>query len=635
MLTNRFLDDYRGRQPQWGFNGLGYIVYKRTYSRPLNGRSEEWWETVRRVVTGAQEIGAGYTAAEMERLYDHIFNLRGTFAGRGLWQLGTDNPHRIGADSLVNCWWTSTRKIEDFVFLFNELMLGGGVGFSVKRADAGALGRVVRGVKIRLAKGGTAHDADFIIPDKREGWGELLRMVLESYFKTGKSFTYSTVLIRGKGELIKTFGGTASGPGILVDGVDKIQDVLIARSGRSLRSIDVLDIANIIGSIVVAGNVRRSAQIAIGDPDDLAFLKAKRWDLGSIPPHRAMSNNTVDVGSLDELAHSFWDGYKGNGEPYGFFNLAAAQRWGRAGEENFDGSIEGVNPCGEIPLADRESCNLTEVFLPRIKSREIMDDVMMLLYKGQKAIAAMPFQDPTTERIAHRNMRLGMSVSGIAQSLDKVTWLDGAYRSLKSFDEFWSHERDYPESIRLTTVKPSGTVSLLAGVTSGIHPGHSEHHIRRIRIAANDPMADYCRNLGVPIEFSRVYGEEDRSTVVAEFPGSFPPGTPAADTSALDQLNLLKTVQHVWADNAISATVSFHPEELSGIKDWLKENWDTTKSVSFLPRKHGFDQPPYEEIDAVEYDRRVAEMKPITEAAGNTFVPDIEEDCPTGSCPIR
>src|SRR3990167_3015729 len=394
MLGELFIADYAGKQPEWGFSGLGYVAYKRTYARRVGdeGRTEEWWETCRRVVEGLCDIGAGYTKQEAERLFAYMFDLQGMPAGRGLWQLGTELPKRLGADSLSNCWYIDLKAHADFEFLFNMLMLGGGVGFSVRRSDIGELPPIRSGEV--LATHERSNDADYIVPDKREGWGELLHRLLDAYFRTGRKFTYSTILVRPRGEPIKTFGGTASGPSILVEGVDKIQEVMRRRVGRKLTSVDVLDVANLIGSIVVAGNVRRSAQIALGDPDDLQYLRAKRWDLRDIPTHRAMSNNSVEAAHMDELPSEFWDGYNGVGEPYGLFNLEASQKYGRIGEVRWDQSVAGMNPCGEATLAHRESCNLAELMLPRIESLDQMKDLATLLYKGQKAIAALGSADP-------------------------------------------------------------------------------------------------------------------------------------------------------------------------------------------------------------------------------------------------
>ena len=342
ILPKEFLTGYITKTPPFGFAGLGYIVFKRTYARRLaDGNSEEYWQTIARCINGAQKIGATYTREEAQKLFDLIFNLKCNFAGRMLWQLGTSTVDRFGANSLLNCWYTAMRKPEDFCFLFENLMLGGGVGFSVKKEDVHELPKVRKDVVVTHK---ATNDADFIVPDSREGWVSLLRNVLTSYFDTGKSFTYSTILVRGAGEHIAGFGGTASGPVILIEGIEKIINVIKKRENKKLRSIDVLDIANIIGSVVVAGNVRRSAEISIGDPDDYHFLRAKRWDLGNIPNWRAMSNNTIAADSYEQISETVWEGFKGNGEPYGLFNLPLSLKYGRLGEERKD-IAEGTNPC--------------------------------------------------------------------------------------------------------------------------------------------------------------------------------------------------------------------------------------------------------------------------------------------------
>lgn len=622
------------------FNGLGYVVYKRTYARPVYGddgsveRTEEWYETVQRVVDGAQAIGAGLTEIEAERLYDHIWNLRGFPGGRMLWQLGTDNIERLGGDSLVNCWFTNLHSVDDYVWMFNRLMLGGGVGFSVTQVER--LGHVQSGAARRV----DGFDADFIVPDNREGWGELLRRAMEANFN-GTEFTYSTDAVRPEGAPIKTFGGKASGPGELVDGVDKIQAIMQGADGRALTSVEALDIANVIGSIVVSGNVRRSAQIAIGSAVDTGYLMAKRWDLGGIPNYRAMSNNSVAVANFQDIPDLFWEGYHGNGEAYGLVNIHAARKQGRSGERMFDETVEGFNPCAEIPLAHRESCNLAEIVLPHMESAAQMVDVATLLYKVQKAVAALPYLDPESDRVTNANMRLGLGVTGVAQATElQMGFLDPTYTWLRKFDAMWSAERGHPESKRLTTVKPSGTLSLLAGVTPGGHPGFSEYHIRRVRMAANDPVLEWCQNRGYQWEWQRDYdGSEDRKTAVVEFPVALPASAVTAGSlSAIDQLKMQARLQEEWADNAVSVTVYYKLEEIEAIKKYLAVHWPKIKSVSFLLHSdHGFDQAPMEEISGAEYEaeiERLADVADFTWLTGG--VSDLmDSDCATGACPVR
>ena len=637
-LSEAFLTPYTDKTPPWGFDGLGYVVFKRTYARTLDEKentTEEWWQTLRRVVDGAEAIGAGLTDDESERLFDYMFNLKASVGGRMLWQLGTPNNERLGGDSLVNCWFVDLTKPEDFSWMFERLMLGGGVGFSV--TDPDTLGVVRQGTVQHLNE----VDADYIVPDKREGWAQAVLLALRTYLGDEDDptyLTYNTSRLRPAGAPIRTFGGKASGPGILVEGIEKITAVLNGAVGRHMTSVEVLDIANIIGSVVVAGNVRRSAEIALGRPDDVEYLNAKRWDLGTIPMHRAMSNNSVVVDDINELPEEFWEGYSGNGEPYGLFNLTASQMWGRVSEVLPDQSIVGTNPCAEIGLANRESCNLSEVFLPNVESKEEFMDIAGLLYKVQKAIAAMPYLDRESDEITSQNMRLGLGVTGIAQSSGKLEWLSPTYEHLRGLDQVWSEKHGWPVSKRLTTVKPSGTLSLLAGVTPGVHPGYSRYHIRRVRMSVGDPLLQYCSDKGYNVEWVKnLDGTVSDRTKLVEFPCDFPEGTLLAEhVSAIQQMNLQRVLQENWADNAVSVTIYIHSGELENVKMYLKANWSTMKSVSFLPHsEHGFDQAPLEEITEEEYRvmRENITDGPIYLMGGTSEM--LDDDCVSGACPIR
>jgi len=654
LLTPEFLSNYKNKQPNWGFNGLGYIVYKRTYARLKDdGTTEEWSETVERCINGAQKIGAGYTREEAERIYDYVFNLKCNFAGRMLWQLGTSTVDRFGANSLLNCWATAMREPKAFLFLFENLMLGGGVGYSIRREDVHELPKIKKGVNVIHE---ATKDADIIVPDKREGWVNLLSKVLDAFYVTGKSFSYSTILIRGYGESIKGFGGKASGPQILIDGIDKITKIFQAREGKKLRSIDVLDICNIIGSIVVAGNVRRSAEIALGDPDDILYLRAKNWGSGNVPNWRAMSNNTIYADSFDHVLDEIWkNGYEinkdsgyANGEPYGLFNLPLSQKFGRIKDGPISQNLlyptdidncEMTNPCAEISLSNYECCNLCELYLNNITSKEELIDCAKLLYKTQKAIAALPFIHEETNRIVHKNMRLGLGVTGVCQSLDKLDWLDDCYVSLRKFDKEWSAKRGWSESIKLTTVKPSGTLSLLGGATPGVHPAFSKYYMRTVRMSSSDALVQICKDMGYHVEFLVNFdGTENRDTVVVYFPCKTPEGSILTkDMDVIKQLDMVKKLQTVWSDNAVSVTAYYKPEELNDLKAWLKNNYEhNIKSVSFLLFKdHGFKQAPYQEIDESTYLAAISKVKPlITSSSNSNEMLDIAE-CSTGACPIR
>lgn len=282
---------------------------------------------------------------------------------------------------------------------------------------------------------------------------------------------------------------------------------------------------------------------------------------------------------------------------------------------------------------------MCEVFLNNIKSQEELIDISKLLYKTQKAITQLPYIHKESEEVTHRNARIGQGVTGICQSLDKLDWLDECYKELRRFDSYWSEKRGWPESIKLTTVKPSGTLSLLAGATPGVHPAYAKYYIRRVRMSSTDPLVDYCRKLGYHVEYVVNFdGTLDRDTSVVEFPCyAGDNAIIAKEMSAVEQLELVKKLQTVWSDNAVSVTVYYRLEELDTIKQWLAKNYETSvKSVSFLLHNdHNFRQAPYEEIDLETYFTKMLQVKPITAASNDLSGELFDDECATGACPVR
>lgn len=630
----------------WG--EIGYIVYKRTYSRRLNekdvdGDTEEYSDTVYRAIRACKtQLKCNFTEEEERRLAKHLMTLKGSVAGRFLWQLGTKTVKDLGLASLQNCAQVVIDSpIKPFTWAMDLLMLGCGVGINIQKENVYQLPKVVK-KKPKIQRVNDAS-ADFIVPDTRQGWVKLLGKVLKAYFYADEGFTYSTQLIRGAGAAIAGFGGTASGPEILVEGIQYICDVLDKRRGDRLRPIDCLDIINIIGMIVVAGNVRRSAIIALGDSDDLEYLKAKRWDLGNIPNWRANSNNSVVCNNIEDLPEEFWEGYKGNGEPYGIINLNLSRLCGRLGETQYpDPLVTGYNPCAEQSLENWETCCLAEIFLPNIENKEQLLDVAKLLYRINKHSLSLPCHSKETEAVVHKNYRMGIGITGyLTATEEQRSWLKETYPLLRAYDKEYSENNGFPISIKLTTIKPSGTLSLLPlHIASGGHPAYAKYFIRRVRIAANSPLVAICRQNGYPVEYVRNFdGTDSYNTVVVEFPCSYPDHAVfAGDTSAIDQLETIKRLQTEWSDNSVSVTIYYRKEELSGIREWLKLNYNTSvKTVSFLLHNdHGFEQSPLEEITEEDYLNRKASVKPIS---GISFKEnDISSDqigCETGVCPIK
>jgi len=629
---------------------VGYLTYKRTYARPLFdedgnslGKTEEFTDTVERIINACRtQLNVGFTVDEENRLRDYMLKLKCSVAGRFLWQLGTGTVDRLGLASLQNCAFTVVdHPIRPFCWAMDMLALGSGVGFNIQREHVNKLPEVKPWFKAptRVEDAG----ADFIIPDSREGWVKFLGKTLKAAFlseETDKGhFTYWTGAIRGKGTPIKGFGGTASGPEDLVWGINEISNILIKRAGKKIRPVDALDIMNLIAWIIVAGNVRRSAQIAIGDPDDIEFLLAKRWDLGNIPKWRSMSNNSVACSNIGELHDYFWDGYEGKGEPYGLINLELSRAVGRLGDYDYpDANVQGYNPCAEQSLEDKETCCLAEVFMPNVDSYVEFLDILELIYRINKHSLMLPCHNRDTEAVVHRNMRMGIGVTGVLQaSQAQWNWLSNGYDHLRAFDLEYSQIKKMNPSIKLTTVKPSGTLSLLPGVLPGCHPGYARFMYRRITVASDSPLVEVCRDHGYPVEYKRNFdGTPDYGSVIVTFPYRYPDNAVmASEMSAIDQLKVVQKLQAEWSDNSVSCTVYYKLEELPEIRKYLEANYrGSHKSLSFLLHSgHGFDQAPYEEVTEDAYNELVAKTRLIESVNAAEF--EGGDECATGACPIR
>jgi hypothetical protein len=333
----------------WKKNGLGWFTLTRTYARHLDNDPSKPLETAHDIVcrilhSAETQLGVGFTKKEALRFGELMLQWKLSVAGRFLWQMGTPTVEKLGLPSLQNCAFIAVDEpIRPFTWTFDMLMLGCGVGASIQREHTEKIPRVAD-KDITVTRVFT-NDCDFIVPDNREGWIKLLKKVMKAFLVTGKSFTFSTNCIRPKGTPIKSFGGVASGPEELCKGIQDICNILRARRSQKLRPIDCGDIICTIGLIVVSGNVRRSAILLMGDADDKEYIAAKNWSTGTVPNCRAMANNSVVCSDIGSLPDEFWEGYKGNGEPYGLINLDLSRKVGRLGETQYpDPNVVGYNP---------------------------------------------------------------------------------------------------------------------------------------------------------------------------------------------------------------------------------------------------------------------------------------------------
>ncbi|MFX1340288.1 MAG: ATP cone domain-containing protein [Promethearchaeota archaeon] len=618
-LEEDFISKFKNQQPEWG--PLGYISYKRTYARiiEVKDRKEEFWETVRRVVEGCYSIQKEHciklslpwsdkkAQKSAQKMYEKIWNFKFSPPGRGLWMMGTEFIARHGSMALNNCGFASTEDInlkysKAFEFVMDALMLGVGVGFDTLGADK---------LTVKKPKDGYF---DFEIPDSREGWVDALRLILEAFFLGKQIPNFDFSKIRSRGEPIRGFGGIASGPEPLKQMLKDIQIILENRIGQLITSVDILDIMNHIGKCVVAGNVRRSAEIALGRSTDLDFITSKQ-DQEKLYSHRWASNNSIFA--IKGLDYSFIaDQIAVNGEP-GIFWLENARAYSRMGDkpDYKDKKAAGVNPCGEQTLESFELCCLVETFPSRHDSYEEFEETLKYAYLYAKSVTLVNTHWKETNAVMLKNRRMGISQTGIIEAFVKhgrrnmINWCDKGYAYLRELDETYSDWLCVPKSIKITTVKPSGTVSLLPGVPPGIHYPHSQYYIRRIRISKNSDLIETIKNAGYHIE-DDLYSE---NSYVIEFPiheKYF--DRSKNDISIWEQAENAATYQKYWSDNQVSITITFRNDEAKDIKHVLECYEDKLKSVSFLPiKEHGYKQAPYEEISKQKYEEMISKIKPM------------------------
>jgi len=599
-----------------------------------------------------------------------------------------------------NCAFVSSEHIDQdfagpFTFLMDMSMLGVGVGGDTRGAGK---------VKLQMPK---MSDEAYLVPDSREGWVSLARTSINAFVGKG---TFPEVIdfteVRKKGERIKGFGGTASGPGPLAKLVKCIARTLMPAGvnlqfeesfneetgeithlqtvvegvGKAYRitSAHITDIFNMVGACVVAGGVRRSAEIMFGEADDAIFRKLKdpstlipltnraselevsmsattdemafarmqaeldsvnaQIDEHPLRSHRWASNNSI-LGTVGMDYEEVGESIALNGEP-GILWLKNAQDFGRMVDPaNYkDRRAQGANPCSEQTLESYELCCLVETYPAHHDTYEDFEKTIKNAYLYAKTVTLMPTHDPRTNAVMNRNRRIGCSMSGIRQAIAKLgrreflNWCDKAYKYIQKLDVLYSDWLGTPLSIKTTSVKPSGTVSLLCGATPGIHPPHSPFYIRNIRVNEHSPLRQAALDAGYKVE-KDAYAD---STFVISFPVKTENCTKGKqDVSIWEQVALASDLQRYWADNQVSVTVTFKPEEAKEIPTVLEVFEDRLKSISFLPLMddHGYVQAPYIAITEDEYNAMMAGVTPMNLDNSKQEVED--KFCTTDVCEIR
>jgi len=644
-LSDKFIQQYEDKEVNWG--PVGYVTYKRTYSRLLSERdpsatgNEEWFQTCRRVIEGmfdmqkshVTRLGLEWSDSKSQKTakdaYDRLFHLKWTPPGRGLWMMGTKFVEERTAAGLFNCAFRSTRELSTkggyiFSWMMDALMVGIGVGFDTLGAET---------LTVRSPK----YEEDIhVISDSREGWVNSVKLLLNGFLLGAQVPKFDYSLIRPAGQPIKGFGGTSAGAGPLIELHDSLTNLLSAREGDLLTSVDIVDIENLIGRCVVSGNVRRSAALALGSHDDMDYLTMKD-DEEKLLHHRWGSNNSfsAQVG-MDYTWHAKQS--QKNGEP-GYIWLENARTKGRFKDDDRDDDtkIMGFNPCVEQQLEDAELCCLTETFPAKHDTYEDYLKTLKIAYLYAKTVTLSNTHWAETNAIMLKNRRIGLSQSGVIQAFAKhgrremLNWCDKAYDYVQELDKEYSDWLCIPRSVRTTSIKPSGSVSLLNGSTPGIHYPEAEFYIRRIRFSTESAILKAVIDAGYHVE------EDSYSpnTMVASFPVHEPYFIKGKkEVSMWEQLEIAASYQNYWADNSVSVTITFKEEEANDIKTALEMYETRLKAVSFLKyQETGYVQAPYEPISEEQYNEMKKGVTPIQkvetreEASGTKF-------CDGDSCEI-
>ena len=650
-LSENFINKYKRKKAPFGFNGLGELVYMRTYSRiKEDGKNERWWETVQRVVEGTYTMQMNHIESHQlgwnpwqaqksaQEMYERIFTMKFLPPGRGLWAMGTAITEEKGLyAALNNCAFVSTKTLKDdyskpFCFLMDASMLGVGVGFDTK--GAGEI--IVKGVDIKR------EAQQFQIPDTREGWVESLKLLLESYFHGQAQVEFDYSKVRLAGEPINGFGGVSSGPEPLEEVHESIRQVLEGNAGQPITITTIVDIMNLIGKCVVAGNVRRTAEIVFGDPNSEEYLDLKNY---KVNPHRDQFGWTSNNSIFAELGMDYTEVSKrivDNGEP-GLAWLDNMRHYSRMknGGVDKDHRVMGGNPCLEQSLESYELCCLVETFPDNHDDLEDFKRTLKFAYLYAKTVTLGSTHWSDTNRVMLRNRRIGCSVSGVAQFItnrglnELRVWLEGGYDTIQEWDKVYSDWFAIPKSIKTTSVKPSGTVSLLAGSTPGLHYPESRFYIRRVRLSINSDLIEPLKKAKYKIE--PAFGSED-STMVVEIPVDVGEGIRTAEELTIwEQFSIAAFMQRHWADNQVSCTVTFNPEtEGNQIANVLNYFQYHLKGISLLPRHDygAYPQMPYESIDEKEYNKQMKKLNRLTFGVIKNEEAEIDKFCNNDSCEI-
>ena len=514
-----------------------------------------------------------------------------------------------------NCSYVAVNRVHAFDEILYVLMNGTGVGFSVERQHVAQLPHV--------ADEFHHTETTISVADSKLGWAKGLKELIGMLY-IGQIPRWDLSKIRPAGSPLKTFGGRASGPEPLESLFNFAVNIFKNAPGRKLSSIECHDLVCKIAEVVVVGGVRRSALISLSNLSDDRMRHAKTGQWWNTEPQRALANNSAaytekpDIGTFMDEWKSLYDSKSGE---RGIFNRESAQRQaGKNGRRDSEQEF-GTNPCSEIILRSREFCNLSEVVVRVTDNREtLLQKVRLATILGtiQSTLVNFKYVSSVWRSNCEEERLLGVSLTGIMDNhllngnmpssegtLEALlqTLRDEAVKTNKE----WAKKIGINQSVAVTCVKPSGTVSQLVDAASGIHARHNPYYIRTVRGDKKDPLTRMMTDVGFPVEDDVM---NPSHTAVFSFPMRVDEGAVfRTDMTAIEQLKLWKIYQEAWCEHKPSVTISVKENEWLDVGAWVYENFDMMSGVSFLPfSEHTYKQAPYQDIRKEEYEVLLEKM---------------------------
>ena len=592
------------------------FIHLSRYSRwvPEKGRRETWDETVSRYFDFFTEHLQEQNDFKLDevsrkRLEEAVLSQKVMPSMRCLMTAGEALKRENVAG--YNCSYVAVDSPRAFDEILYILMNGTGVGFSVERQDVIKLPNVADEL----------HETDttIVVPDSKLGWAKSLKELIHLLY-SGQIPSWDLSKVRPAGAPLKTFGGRASGPEPLDQLFRFAINIFKNASGRKLTSLECHDLVCKIAEIVVVGGVRRSALISLSNLSDDRMRVAKSGQWWEDNGQRALANNSAcytekpEIGIFMDEWKSLYDSKSGE---RGIFNRKSAkEQAGRNGRRDNEWDF-GTNPCSEIILRSKQFCNLSEVVIRATDDMKTLKEKVKfatILGTFQSTLVNFKYLTRDWKKNTEEERLLGVSLTGIMDNtltngkepgLDKR--LDELRKVAIATNAEWADKIGIQQSVSITCVKPSGTVSQLVDSASGIHARHNPYYIRTVRADKKDPLAMYMKDAGFPCEDDVMKPDH---TYVFSFPMKAPEGAVMRqDMTAIEQLELWLVYQKHWCEHKPSVTISVKEDEWFEVGAWVYKHFDWMSGVSFLPySEHVYKQAPYQDCDSDMYQKELEKM---------------------------